>query len=111
MVVGTAAERPMKLPLGFFDREIVDAGVAVMHDAVLVKLPVFISVGAEPVAGVVVALVGEADGDARSIEGPQLLDQTIIQLTPPLSCQEFDDLLASVDELCAVSPLAINGVS
>ena len=67
MVVGTAAEGPMELSFGFFDREVVDAGVAVMHDAVFVEFPVFVSVGAVPVAGVVVTLVGEADRDAGSV--------------------------------------------
>ena len=107
MVVGTAAERPVELALGFFDGEIVDAGVAVVHDAVFVELPVFVSVGAVPVAGVVVALVGEADGDAGSVEGPELFDEAIVELAAPFSGEEFDDLFAAVDELGAVSPFAV----
>src|SRR5216683_3721098 len=111
MIVGTAAEGPVELALRLFDREIVDAGVAVMHDAVFVELPVFVSVGAVPVAGVVVAFVGEAHGDAGSVEGPELLDEAIVEFATPFSGEELDDFLAAVDKLGAVSPLAIHGVS
>ena len=110
MVVGAAAERPVELAVGFFDGEIVDAGVAMMHDAVLVEFPVLVSVGAIPVSGVVVALVSKADCDACAVEGPELFDETIVEFAAPLSCEECDDLLAAADELCAVSPLAIDGV-
>lgn len=111
MIVGTTTEGPVEFALRLFDRQIVDAGVAVMHHAVLVEFPVFISVGAKPVAGVVVRLVGEADGDASSVEGPQFLDEAVIQFATPLSGQEIDDLFAAIDELCAISPLAIHGIT
>src|SRR5258705_4185865 len=107
MIVGTAAEGPVELAVGFFDGEIVDAGVTVVHDAAFVELPVFVSVGAVPVAGVVVALVGEAHGDARSVEGPEFLDEAIVELAAPFSGEELDDFLAAVDELGSVSPLAV----
>src|ERR1700730_14200710 len=110
MVLGTAAEGPVELAVRFFDGEVVDAGVAVVHDAFWVELPVFVSVGAVPVAGVVVALVGEADGDARSVEGPELLDEAIVEFATPFSGEELDDLFAPVDEFGAVSPLAVYGV-
>ncbi len=111
MIVGAAAKRPVEFAIGFFDREIVDAGVAVVHDAIFVELPVFVSVRAKPVAGVVVALVGETDGDAGSVEGPQLFDEAVVQFATPFSGQEFDDFFAAVDELCAISPFAIHGVT
>src|SRR5260370_26673662 len=111
MIVGTAAEGPVELAVRFFDGQIVNAGVTVMHDAVFVELPVFVSVGAVPVAGVVVALVGEADRDAGSVEGPEFLDEAIVEFAMPFSGEEFDDFLAAVDKLGAVSPLAIHGVS
>src|ERR1700677_2574451 len=108
MIVGTPSERPVILPFRFFDREIVDAGVSMMHDAVLIELPVFVAIGAKPVTGIVVMLVGETDGDACSVESPELLDETVFEFTTPLSSQELDDLFASVDKLCAVSPFAID---
>src|SRR5579862_7038194 len=78
-----------------------------VHDAVFVELPVFVSIGAVPVAGVVVALVGKTNGDAGSIEGPKFLDEAVVELAAPLSGEELDDLFAAVDKLRAVSPLAI----
>jgi hypothetical protein len=77
VVVGAAAEGPVELSIRFFDRQIVDAGVAMVHETVFVELPVFVAVGAVPVAGVVVTLVGEADGDACAVEGPELFDEAI----------------------------------
>src|SRR5258708_18795195 len=78
-----------------------------MHDAVFVEFPVFVSVGAVPVAGVVVALVGEAHGDAGSVEGPEFLDEAIVEFAAPFSGEELDDFFATVDELGAISPLAV----
>ena len=39
------------------------------------------------------ALVGEADGDAGAVEGPEFLDEAIVEFAAPLSGQERDDLL------------------
>jgi hypothetical protein len=50
VVVGTASERPVIKTVRFLDGQIVDAGIAVMHDALIVKLPVLIPVGTEPVS-------------------------------------------------------------
>src|ERR1700719_4117995 len=82
-----------------------------MHDAVFVELPVFVSVGAVPVAGAVVTLVGEASGGAGSIEGPEFLDEAIVEFATPFSGEELDDFLAAVDELGTVAPFAIHRVS
>src|SRR5690606_27995720 len=78
MIVRPPAERPAELALGLGDRQIVDAGYAPAHQAVLVELPVLIAVRAEPVAGVVVPFVRKAHGDARAVERPQFLDQAIV---------------------------------
>ncbi len=56
------------------------------------------------------ALVGEAYGDACSVEGPELFDEAVVELPAPLSCEEGDDVGAAGDELCAVSPLAVDCV-
>src|SRR5271154_6817873 len=111
MIVGAASEGPVVFALRLFDGEIVDAGVAMMHDAVFVELPVLVAIGAVPVAGVVVALVGEAYGDARSVEGPELFDEAIVEFAFPLSGEEGDDLCAAVDEICAVAPLAVDRIT
>src|SRR4051812_19090664 len=88
MVVRPPAQGPMVLALRRLDRRIVDAGDAPAHQAVLVKLPVFVPVGAEPVAAVVAPLIGEAHGDAVPAERPDLLDQAVVELSRPLALQE-----------------------
>src|SRR5262249_34303222 len=61
---------------------------------------------AEPVAAVIVPLVGEAHRDAVLAEGPQLLDQPVVELAIPFARQKFLDRLAALDELGAVAPAA-----
>src|ERR1700732_5223573 len=64
------SEQPVELAVFFLNREVVDAGVAYVHQSQLVKLPVLVSVGAKPVAGVIVIFIGESDGNAMAVEGP-----------------------------------------
>src|SRR5215218_3695059 len=90
---------PVEETLRLGDGQVVDAGVAPAHQTALVELPVLVAVGAEPVAGVVTGFVGEADGDAVAFEGPQFLDQPVLQLPPPLAGQEGHDLVPPGDEL------------
>ena len=92
---GPAAERPVVLAVGLRDREVVDAGEAPLHQALRVELPVLVAVGAEPVAVVVVLLVGEAHGDAVVSARPQLLDQAVVELLRPFAPQERPHLLAA----------------
>src|SRR5215510_206637 len=110
MVIRPPPERPVILALRLSDRKVVDAGQAEPHQALVVELPVLVAVRAEPVSGIVVALVGETDGDAAPLEGPQLLDEAIVELAGPLPGEESDDLLASVEELRAVPPARVGGV-
>jgi hypothetical protein len=77
---------------------------------VSVELPVLIAVGAKPVSRIVVVLVGEAHGDAIAAEGPEFLDEPVVELAVPLPRQEGDDLGASVEELAAVSPMTVDAV-
>src|SRR4051812_16457343 len=78
VVVGPSTKRPMVLALVRLDRKVVDARDPPAHQAMLVELPVFVAVGAEPVARVVVPLVGEADGDPVLVLRPEFLDPTVI---------------------------------
>jgi hypothetical protein len=64
VTVGASAERPVVFALALFDRQIVDAGDAQTHQSMLVEFPVLVAVAAEPVAAVVVPLIGKAYGDA-----------------------------------------------
>ena len=62
VIVGTAAQGPMKAALGLADWRIVDAGETAANQAVFAKLPILVPVGAEPVAAIVVPLIRKAHG-------------------------------------------------
>jgi len=70
MIVRAASLWPMKLALGFLNRQVVDAGIAAAHQAVFVELPVLVAVGAEPFAVLIVPFVGKADRDPVAVECP-----------------------------------------
>ena len=70
MVVGTASYRPMKLAIGFFDLEIVNARIASHHIAVFVELPVLVAIGAKPLVGSVTTLISEAHRNLIVGKGP-----------------------------------------
>src|SRR5688500_8987502 len=111
MIVRPAALRPMELALGLRDRQVVDTGVAPLHETERIELPVLVAIRAKPVTRVVAPLVGEAHGDAVIGKGPKLLDQPIIEFAAPLACQEFNDLIAASRKFGAIAPLAVGGVS
>src|SRR5687768_5258500 len=110
MSVGTAPKGPAILALGFDDRKVVDARVARRHEPVLVELPVLVAVGAVPLPRIVMPLVSEAHGDPRTVESPQLLDETIVELFRPLARQELHDLRAAGGKLGPVAPPAVFAV-
>ena len=66
MIVSTAADRPVELAITLGDRLPVDACDATLHQPVHVELPVLVTVGAKPIAAVVVKLIGKAYSDALS---------------------------------------------
>src|SRR3546814_10589142 len=101
---------PMELPLALRDGEIVDASMARAHQAARVELPILIAVGAEPVARVVMPLIGEADGDPVLAPGPDLLDETVVELLRPFPLQELDARSTSLHELGTVPHPAILGI-
>ena len=110
MFVGPPAEGPMVLALARMDRKVVDARDTPPHQAALVELPVLVAVGAEPVARVVVPLVGEADGDPVLVLRPEFLDEPVIQFAGPLATEKGNYVRSPDEELGAVSPAAILGV-
>src|SRR4051794_368175 len=105
-----AAAVPMEFALGFIDWSIVDAGVAMQHQAMLVELPVLIAVSAKPVAGIVVVFVGEAHCDPVVGERPELLDQAIVEFAIPLAGEKLYDLVAPFEDFGAITPFAVDGV-
>src|SRR5947209_19542009 len=102
MTVRTPSERPMILASRFRNGKIVDRRVPERHQAILLELPILVSIRSIPMAGVVVPLVSETHRDAVPGERPHFLDQPVIEFLLPLAREKSDDVLASVDELGSV---------
>ena len=67
-----AARRgPVKAAIFLGDRDVVDAGFAAAHQAVLVELPLLVAVGAMPLAGIVVPLILKPHRDAIADRRPR----------------------------------------
>ena len=98
------------MPLGLCYGVFVDAGEARGHQTVGVEAPVLVAVGAEPLAAVVSVFVGEPHRDAVPGEGPELLDQAVVQLPDPLAGEQGLDLLAAIRKLGPVPPTAVGSV-
>src|ERR1700730_5767471 len=110
MVVGATAERPVIFSFALLDRKIIDARDAQAHRAMLVEFPVLVAVAAQPVPSVIVPFIGKADGDAILTEGPDFLDQPVVELAVPLSRQKGFDRLASLQYFGAVAATTVGGV-
>ncbi len=110
MVDRARAQRPAEQALGLKDGPVVDAGVALLHVALGIELPVFIAMRAVPLACVVVPLVDEAHRDAVVGKGPQLLDQPVVQLPRPLAHQKRVHLFPAHRKLRPVAPARVLGV-
>ena len=83
MIVGTTTKRPVISSLALLDRKIVDAGNAQTHQAVLVELPILVTVAAKPVAAVVVPLVGETNREPVLSESLDFLNEPVVKFTLP----------------------------
>src|SRR2546430_9381887 len=104
MTVRTSSERPVILAFRIPDRQVIDGGKAESHQAVLLELPVLVSVGAEPIPRVVMALIGKADGNTIAFKCPQFFNQAVIQLSVPLAGKESHDLFPSIHKFPPISP-------
>src|SRR6201987_6543062 len=111
MIIGPPPERPVVFPVGLVDRQIVDRSEAPLHHAGSIEFPILVTVRAEPVAAVVMPLVGEPPGNSVVGESPEFFDQAVIELLVPFTGQKGDDLGAPIDEFRPVSPPAILGIS
>src|SRR5262245_33726343 len=80
------------------------------HQPLIIKFPVLISVGPEPVSRIVVPFVGKTDGDPIFAKSPQFLDQPVVELARPFPPEKGDDLLPADQELRAVAPPALRTV-
>src|ERR1700730_4131035 len=110
VIVGATAKRPVVLALALLDRDIIDAGDAKPHQAVLIKFPVLVAVAAEPITAVVVPLICKARENAVLTEGPHFLDQPVVQLAVPLARKKSLDGLAALQKFSAVPPAAVGRV-
>src|SRR5215472_19373330 len=110
MTIGPSAEWPAVLALNGRDRQVVDAGNAKSHQAVLVEFPVLVAIAPKPVAAVIVPLIGEAYGDAVVAKRPEFLDEPVVEFTLPLAREKSHDIVATVQEFDAVPPSAFFGI-
>src|SRR5215467_7832204 len=107
MIIGTAAKRPMIFPLALLDREVIYAGNAPAHKALLIEFPVLVAVAAKPAAAIIMPFVRETHRDAVLAEGPDFLDQAVVKLTVPLARQESFDGGAALKKFRAIAPATI----
>src|SRR5688500_8714629 len=86
---------PQELPICLFDCKIIDGSIAFLHQAIFVKLPVFIAIGAKPIAGIVVILICKTHCYPVARKRPKFFDQAVFQFSLPLFLQEGDDFGAA----------------
>src|SRR5436309_3818833 len=99
MIRGTRAVAvPMEFAFGFLDRQVIDAGMAMPHQAILVEFPVLVPVSAEPVAGIVAVFIGEAHCDTVVSECPQFLDEAVLEFAIPFTTKKLHDLVAPFED-------------
>src|SRR5260221_3033450 len=110
MAVGAPAQWPMVFALRLADPHVVDAGDAPGHQPVPVEFPVLVAVTAEPLAAIVMPLVGKAHGDPVLAEGPDFLDEAIVEFAIPFTDQEGLDGGAALEELRPVAPEAVGRI-
>src|SRR5665213_3673791 len=101
----------MEAAVFFGDRDIVDAGFAAAHQAVLVEFPLLVAIGTMPLPGIVMPFVLKAHRDVVGVERPQPLDQPIFVLPSPFAGQERDDRRAAFEEFSPVAPAAVLGIA
>lgn len=89
VVVGASPKRPLVFPVDGRDGEIIDAGDPSLHETSVIEFPILIAVGPKPVPGVIVPLVGEANGDPVALTCPEFLYQAVVKLLRPLPSEEL----------------------
>ena len=78
MVIGASTEEPVIFALAVFDRQIVDAGDPLSHQALFVEFPILVAIATKPIAGIVVPFICKAHGYPVVAKRPDLLDQPIL---------------------------------
>src|ERR1700744_6426255 len=111
MIVRSLPQGPVIFAIRFLDRQITDAGKSRAHDAFFIELPILVAVGTKPVSRIVVPLIRKTNGDAVLGEGPQLLDDPVIQLLLPLAREEGDNFRPPIHKLRSIAPARIDGIA
>ena len=93
------------------DFDVVDGGVAALHEAGGGEFPVFVPVAAKPLPSGIVPFVFEADGDAVVGEGPEFFHQAVVEFFGPFLGEEGDDGVGALEELVAVAPVGVGGIA
>src|SRR5581483_1224584 len=110
MSIWASTKWPMVFAFRLLDRQIINGCVSKPHQAVIIKLPVLIAVGAEPVSRVIVPFVGETHSDAIFVGSPKLFYQPVVEFFDPLTFQKLNDFFSSIRELGAIPPARISRI-
>jgi hypothetical protein len=99
-----------EVPVFFPDCQVVDACESFFHQTIIVKFPVFVAIGAVPLACAILKFVFEADCNPVAGEGPEFFFEFVVQFFLPFAGEEGHDLLSSVEKFGAVAPFGIGGI-
>ncbi|MEG4235735.1 hypothetical protein QUA40_27305 [Microcoleus sp. Pol11C3] len=75
--------------------QVVNAGNTPPHESLFIELPIFITVGTEPVAGIIMLFASKPDSHSVIPKSPKLLDKTVVQFFKPFTCQELYDRITT----------------
>ena len=89
MIIGTMTQYPVVLALALLNWQVVNAGNTPPHESLFVELPIFITVGTEPVASIIMPFVSKPDSNSVIPKSPKLLDKTVVQFFKLFTCQEL----------------------
>ncbi len=97
-------------PIRSLDGEVVDAGLANLHQPVGCEFPLFVAIGAVPLAGFVVVFVFEFHRDSIVSKTPQSLLEVVVQFAVPLALKKLANLCSAVEKDRAIAPSGVFGV-
>ena len=107
MICGPRSQGPVEPAFGLGDRDVVDAGLAAAHQAVLHRTPSSRCHTSDTSCRRRRAI---RTGSARRcgfVEAPEFLDQPVLELLRPFARQERDDRGAAVRRIGAIAPTAV----
>jgi hypothetical protein len=104
MIIWPSTERPVEFPFSLFDWQIINAGKPPLHQSMRIEFPVFVTIRSEPLAGIIMPLIGEANGDAVIAPCPQLFHKAVFEFFVPFPHQELPHLGTPFGKLSPVSP-------